>query len=520
MPSKKLRGLFAASMPELNWYNAGRSVRECPGALTGSAETVSDSMTPASVQKELPASLRLCDNYVLTQLTPQAREIMSTKIDESVDDCSSKGDNDDVVPRLAIDDDPGYSYKEQRDIIHRVDRRLVVTLGLIYCLAQIDRGNMGNASIAGMRDDLGLNIGYRYSITVLVFSPTYIIFQPLTTVLTRKLGPRIFLAAITLLWGATQIGFGFVNKWIDLAGLRTVLGIFEAGVYPSAVYLLATWYSRYDVGKRYFGFYVIGCIALAFGGILAYGLMQMEGLAGRSGWRWIFIMEGTITCAASFLAYFFLVDFPERADQSWRFLNRDERDFILRRIEKDRNDTKLEPFTFGRFLRPALDLKIWIFGLISFFIITTSSAVAILLPIILRDNMGFSIAASQCLIAPPYTLAALVMALSAYLGDRYHIRGPILIANSLLTLVGLPIMGFAPSPGVRYFGVFLLTAGANANIPVALAYQANNTRGQWNRAFCSAVFVGVGGIGHISGATIFRSQDSPRYIPGIAGAIA
>ena len=142
-----------------------------------------------------------------------------------------------------------------------------------------------------------------------------------------------------------------------------------------------------DVGKRYFGFYVIGCIALAFGGILAYGLMQMDGLSGKTGWRWIFIMEGIvcnlsfhcilvgvysfsltllkITCASSFLAYLFLVDFPEKADQSWRFLNKDERDFIIRRINKDRDDAVTEPFTFGRFLKPALLLQNWIFALIS-----------------------------------------------------------------------------------------------------------------------------------------------------------
>lgn len=138
-----------------------------------------------------------------------------------------------------------------------------------------------------------------------------------------------------------------------------------------------------DVGKRYFGFYVIGCIALAFGGILAYGLMQMDGLSGKTGWRWIFIMEGVvrslsiswnsvmlltgskITCAASFLAYLFLVDFPEKADQSWRFLNTEERDFIIRRINKDRDDATVEPFSIRRFLRPALEFQIWIFALIS-----------------------------------------------------------------------------------------------------------------------------------------------------------
>ena len=39
-------------------------------------------------------------------------------------------------------------------------------------------------------------------------------------------------------------GFGFVHKWTDMLGLRVVLGILEAGLYPSVVYLLATWYSR------------------------------------------------------------------------------------------------------------------------------------------------------------------------------------------------------------------------------------------------------------------------------------
>lgn len=60
------------------------------------------------------------------------------------------------------------------------------------------------------------------------------------------------------------------------------------------VYLLSTWYTRYEVGKRYAAFYLIGCVAAAFGGILAFGLMQMEGLAGYGGWRWIFIIEGIV----------------------------------------------------------------------------------------------------------------------------------------------------------------------------------------------------------------------------------
>lgn len=78
----------------------------------------------------------------------------------------------------------------------------------------------------------------------LVFFVTYILFQPPSTIIVRKLGPRIHLSGITLCWGAVMIGMGFAPDYATLAALRAVLGIFEAGFFPSCVYLLSTWYTR------------------------------------------------------------------------------------------------------------------------------------------------------------------------------------------------------------------------------------------------------------------------------------
>lgn len=119
------------------------------------------------------------------------------------------------------------------------------------------------------------------------------------------------------------------------------------------------------------------------------------------------------------------------------------------------------------------------------------------------DNMGFSVGAAQCLVAPPYAFAGIVMFAGSWVGDKYHIRGPIVAFNALLCIIGLPIMGWHPSAAVRYFGVFLVTAGANSNVPAVMTYQANNIRGQWKRAFCSATMVGFGGIGGIAGSLVF-----------------
>jgi hypothetical protein len=45
-------------------------------------------------------------------------------------------------------------------------------------------------------------------------------------------------------------------------------------------------------------------------------------------------------------------------------------------------------------------------------------------------------------------------------------------------------------------------------------------RGHWKRAFCSATLVGFGGIGGIIGSLVFRSQDSPGYLPGLWACLA
>jgi len=230
----------------------------------------------------------------------------------------------------------------------------------------------------------------------------------------------------------------------------------------------------------------------------------MDGIAGLGGWRWIFIIEGIITCLIGISGFFLLVGFPDSKTKNWKFLNERELQFIIDRVQADRGDAHIEPFSFAKFFKGGADLKIWAFAMIFFNTTTLSYALAYFLPIILREGMGFSIGAAQCLVAPPYAFAGFVMWGMGALGDKYKVRGPIIVFNMILALIGLPIMGWHPNQAVRYFGVFLVTAGANSNIPVTMTYQANNTRGQWKRAFCSATLVGFGGIGGIAGSLIFR----------------
>lgn len=259
------------------------------------------------------------------------------------------------------------------------------------------------------------------------------------------------------------------------------------------------------MGKRYSIFYLIGCVASAFSGILAYGLMQMDGLADLTGWRWIFIMEGMLTCLIGLCGYWLVVDFPDATTRtSWRFLGTPERNWVVARVNADRGDAKVQAFVLRKFLGAGADWKIWCYALIFFNTTTITYALAYFLPIILNLNLKFDVGTSQLLVAPPYAFAGIVMFATGWLGDKYRVRGVPILINMVLCVIGLPIMGFASSAAVRYFGVFLVTAGANSNVPATMSYQANNIRGQWKRAFCSATLVGFGGIGGIAGSLVFR----------------
>ena len=58
------------------------------------------------------------------------------------------------------------------------------------------------------------------------------------------------------------------------------------------------------------------------------------------------------------LAWFFIVDFPDKAVEKG-FLTEDQARYVERRIEKDRNDAAPDSLTWAKAGRHLTDLKLW-----------------------------------------------------------------------------------------------------------------------------------------------------------------
>lgn len=70
----------------------------------------------------------------------------------------------------------------------------------------------------------------------------------------------------------------------------------------------------------------------AFGGLLASGILTLDGVGSVKSWRMIFLIEGIITIGISIIAFFTLTDRPETA----RWLTQEEKDLAIARVKSER----------------------------------------------------------------------------------------------------------------------------------------------------------------------------------------
>ena len=76
----------------------------------------------------------------------------------------------------------------------------------------------------------------------------------------------------------------FIQTWQQMIALRVLLGAAMSGIYPGLTYLISTWYPRREQQTR-FAFLQMGEVTiLATGGIVNFGLNQLDGRGGIAGW--------------------------------------------------------------------------------------------------------------------------------------------------------------------------------------------------------------------------------------------
>ncbi|KAJ9612209.1 hypothetical protein H2200_003806 [Cladophialophora chaetospira] len=416
--------------------------------------------------------------------------------------------------------DPNIDVGLEKKIKRKLDLRLVPILAAIYTMALVDRTNLGSARIAGLDEATGLAVGNRASITILVFYVGYIIFEIPSNMALKRVGPARWLSFLTFAWGLVTLGIGFSKNWQTVAICRVLLGICEAGLFPGCLYLMASWYQKFELQKRVAIYFMSGSFLSSFANILCLGLTHIADDPETNGWKYIFIVQGAITIAVAITAWFIIVDFPEGEIQKAKFLSADEAEVVRTRLIRDRGSSEGERVSWNTIKDVCLDWRVWSLCFVYMAGAAAVYGLLLFLPIVLRLGLGYSQTKSYLLAAPSAAVAVVFVFLVSIVSDKYRVRAPFVILEGSLGIIGLCMIGFLDHPTPRYVGSFFGSCGCNALIVTAAAWQQNNIRGDAKRAVLAAVQVSCAGMGGIYSALVFRQQDSPDFVPGLVACCA
>ncbi|KAL7919559.1 major facilitator superfamily domain-containing protein [Trichoderma austrokoningii] len=412
---------------------------------------------------------------------------------------------------------------DEKKVLRKMDMRLIPMLAALYLLSFLDRGNIGNAKIEGLQEDLDMTPGqYNWCLTVFFF--TYAAFEVPSNLLLKKMRPSRWLPFIMVCWGIVMTLMGLVESFKGLLVARLFLGVTEAGLFPGVAYYLTMWYCRHEIQFRQALFFSAASVAGAFSGVLAFGIGKMDGVGGLAGWRWIFILEGIATVLVAASSLFLLHDFPETA----KFLTQEERAFIIHRLKyqgqvqlaadgtaSQAHVAQAEEFKWKYVGQAFADWQIWVNLFVYWSIVCPLYGISLFLPSIIK-SLHYTSSTAQLMTVPIYVVAAIVAVITAYYSDRVGKRSPFIIGFLFIMILGYAMCIGSSNPKVVYGGIFLVACAIYPSFPGNITWLCNNLSGSYKRSVGMAIQIGVGNLGGAMASNFYRQADAPRYALGHA----
>ena len=170
-----------------------------------------------------------------------------------------------------------------------------------------DRGNIANALTDGFFKDLGITQN-QFNVGQQMLSLGIVLFEIPSNMILYRVGPGRWLTLQLFLFGTVSTFQAFQNNYGSFIATRLLLGVTESGFIPGGLWTLSTWYTRRETAKRVMFFYFGNQLGQASAKLLAYGILHMRGVGGRTGWQWLFLLMGIFTVLSGFIYGFFLPD--------------------------------------------------------------------------------------------------------------------------------------------------------------------------------------------------------------------
>ena len=390
--------------------------------------------------------------------------------------------------------------------------RLIPLLAVGYLISYIDRTNIGFAALT-MNKELGIS-ATQFGFAAGMFYVGYVLFELPSNLALRRFGARRWLARIMITWGLAAAGTAFVRGPVSFYCFRALVGACEAGFYPGVMYYLSTWFPA-DVRARTFAWFnMSNPLSSVISGPLSATLLQMDGIQGLEGWRWLLICEGLPACLLGLVTLYMLPDRPRDA----RWLSPEQQDALESRLAAEDR-----PGITHDLVAAIRDPRVLIMTASYFCLIVGILGVTLWLPQILKQR-GLTTMQIGFASALPYLLATVGMVVSSVYMDRSRKFLASHVIGCWVGATGFALSVAVDSLPIMLAGVSVALIGMNACRPAFFSILPTFVQGA-AAAGTFALINSIGNLGGFFGPTMIgwlkdRTGSFTAGMFGLAGILA
>ncbi|KAG9311725.1 major facilitator superfamily domain-containing protein [Chiua virens] len=230
-------------------------------------------------------------------------------------------------PRLA----PYYWPKKDYENIHRFDPRLLTTINkvlvrkvdwkimamaiVVYFTLSLDRSDINQANSAGFLTDLHLTTD-DFNLGNTVYHLAYLCVELPSQLIVKRFGPDRCIPIRICLWSIVTLCQFLLTGKASFLLCRTLLGLAQGGFVPHLVLYMSYFYTKTELPLRFACLWISGSACGIVASFLAYGILRLDGVAGKAGWRWLFLIEGLMTFAIGIICFFNMPQSPTQT-KAW-----------------------------------------------------------------------------------------------------------------------------------------------------------------------------------------------------------
>ncbi|ODN83951.1 hypothetical protein L198_07650 [Cryptococcus wingfieldii CBS 7118] len=414
-----------------------------------------------------------------------------------------------------------WTIEEQEKLRRRLDIRVAAFACLCFAALQLDRGNISNALSDGMLTDLNMTTG-DYNTGMTIFYCCFLFAELPSQMISKKLGSDIWIPIQMMTWSAVAIAQMGLHGKQSFYATRALLGLLEGGFIADTVLFLSYWYTAAELTIRLSWFWVSYTAITIIGAFLAAGLLEMRGIHGLAGWRWLFMIEGALTFVVGFWAFWYLPASPTQTKKWWRpkgwFTEREEI-IIVNKVLRD------DPTKSDMHNREGLSLKqlwfslsdydmwpIYLIGITAFIIPSTVQAYFTLT----LTSLNFTTFQTNMLIIPSNVLFIIFNLALAFTSRKLKER---LLTSSiqpiwhLVLLIALVTLSDDASRWVKW-AILTLFMGYPYCHPIMVSMNSMNAGSVRTRTVSSSLYNMFVQAASLIASNIYQPSDAPYYHNG------